>query len=73
MAEIAKCKLDFVGEQEVRWDWEALTQQVNDEVKEDEICRACSMHVAKRNSCNALVGKPEGKRPLEILKLWVGG
>jgi hypothetical protein len=26
--------------------------------------RACSKNGEKRNSCRALVGKPEGKRPL---------
>jgi hypothetical protein len=36
-----------------------------DIVKEDEIGRACSMNGDKRNAYRILVGKPEGKRPLE--------
>jgi hypothetical protein len=31
----------------------------NDEVKEDEVGRACSTHREKRNACMILVGKPE--------------
>jgi hypothetical protein len=31
-------------------------------VKEDEIGRACSMMVEKRNAYRTLMGKPEGKR-----------
>jgi hypothetical protein len=58
-----------VGVQEVIWDWEALIQQANDEIKEDEMCRACSMHVAKSNYFSALVGNPEGKRPLGLIKI----
>jgi hypothetical protein len=34
-------------------------------VKEDEIGRACSTNGEKRNAYRILVGKPEGKRPLE--------
>jgi hypothetical protein len=37
---------------------------LNDQVKEDEIGRACSTHGEKRKSYSVLVGKPEGKRPL---------
>jgi hypothetical protein len=36
----------------------------NDEVKKDKLGRACSAHDEKR----ILVGKPEGMRPLEILR-----
>jgi hypothetical protein len=35
-----------------------------DEVKEDEMGRACSTNKARRNAYRILVGKPEGKRPL---------
>jgi hypothetical protein len=35
-----------------------------DQVKEDEMGRACSMHGAKRNAYRILVGKPEGRSPL---------
>jgi hypothetical protein len=38
---------------------------LNDQIKEDEIGRACSTHGEKRNACRILVGKPDGKRPLE--------
>jgi hypothetical protein len=33
-------------------------------MKEDNMGRACSTNVTKRNSYRILVGKPEGKRPL---------
>jgi hypothetical protein len=37
----------------------------NDQVKEDEMGRACSMNeVDGRNAYRILVGKPEGRRPL---------
>jgi hypothetical protein len=36
----------------------------NDQVKEDEMGRACSMNGEKRCAYRILVGKPEGKRPL---------
>jgi hypothetical protein len=36
----------------------------NDQVKEDEMGRACSTKGAKRNAYRILVGNPEGKRPL---------
>jgi hypothetical protein len=39
-------------------------RQVYDEVKEDEMDKACSMNGAKGNECRVLVEKPEGKRPL---------
>jgi hypothetical protein len=35
-----------------------------DQVKEDEMGRACSMNVEKRNVYRISVGMPEGKRPL---------
>jgi hypothetical protein len=35
-----------------------------DQVKEDEMGRACSTNGEKRNAYRILVGKPEGKRPL---------
>jgi hypothetical protein len=35
-----------------------------DQVKEDEMGRACSTNGEKRNGYRILVGKPEGKRPL---------
>jgi hypothetical protein len=37
----------------------------NFQVKEDEMGRACSTNGEKRNAYRILVGKPEGKRPLE--------
>jgi hypothetical protein len=36
---------------------------LNNQVKEDEIGRACSTNGEKRNAYRLLVGKPEGKRP----------
>jgi hypothetical protein len=36
----------------------------NDQVKEDEIGRACNTTGEKRNAYRILVGKPEGKSPL---------
>jgi hypothetical protein len=36
----------------------------SDQVKEDEMGRACSTNGGKRNAYRILVGKPEGKRPL---------
>jgi hypothetical protein len=35
-----------------------------DQVKEDEMGRACSTHEDKRNACRDLVGKLEGRKPL---------
>jgi hypothetical protein len=37
---------------------------LNHEVKEDEMGRACSTNGEKRNAYTILVGKPEGKSPL---------
>jgi hypothetical protein len=37
-------------------------------IKEDEMGRTCSTNVAKRNTYRILVGKPEGKTPLERLR-----
>jgi hypothetical protein len=34
-------------------------------VKEDEMGRACSTNGEKRNMYRVLVGRPEGKRPVE--------
>jgi hypothetical protein len=39
-------------------------RQVYDEVKEDEMDKACSTNCAKRNVCRILKGKPERQRPL---------
>jgi hypothetical protein len=36
----------------------------NEQVKEDEMGRACSTHGEKRNAYRILVGKPEEKRPI---------
>jgi hypothetical protein len=36
----------------------------NEQVKEDEMGRACTTNGEKRNAYGILVGKPEGKRPL---------
>jgi hypothetical protein len=42
-------------------------------VKEDELGRACNTNGEKRNAYRVLVGKPEGKRPLERPRSrWVG-
>jgi hypothetical protein len=35
-----------------------------DQVKENEMGRACSTNGAKKNAYRIWVGKPEGKRPL---------
>jgi hypothetical protein len=37
----------------------------NNQVKNDEIGRACSTKGEKENAYKILVGKPEGNRPLE--------
>jgi hypothetical protein len=37
----------------------------NDQVKVDEMSRACSTHGEKRNAYRILVGKPEGKNHWE--------
>jgi hypothetical protein len=42
-----------------------ITNSINkDQVKEDEMDRACSTNGEKRNTYRILVGKPEEKRPL---------
>jgi hypothetical protein len=41
-----------------------LLQVQSDQVREDEMCRACSTNGEKRNAHRILVGKPEAKRPL---------
>jgi hypothetical protein len=44
----------------------------NDQVKEHEMGRACSMNGANRNTYKLLLGKPEGKTPLGRPRLrWV--
>jgi hypothetical protein len=44
----------------------------NDQVKEDKMGRPCSTNGENRNTYRILVGKPEGKRPLEISKrMWM--
>jgi hypothetical protein len=37
---------------------------ISDQVKEDEVGRACSTHEEKRNAYRILMGRPERKRPL---------
>jgi hypothetical protein len=37
----------------------------NDQVNKHEMSRECSTHREKRDTYRVLVGKPEGKRPLE--------
>jgi hypothetical protein len=37
---------------------------LNDQVKEDEMGRVCSMNWEERNAYRISVGKPEGKRPV---------
>jgi hypothetical protein len=37
---------------------------LNDQVKEDEMGKACSTKGEKRNAYRILLGNPEGKRPL---------
>jgi hypothetical protein len=45
----------------------------NDQVKEDEMSRACNTNGAKRNAYRILVVKPEGKRILGRPRCrWVG-
>jgi hypothetical protein len=38
---------------------------LNDQVKGDEMGKACSTNGARRNAFRILVGKVKGKRPLE--------
>jgi hypothetical protein len=38
-----------------------------DQIKK-EMGRACSMHGNERSACRVLVGKPDGRRPLERLR-----
>jgi hypothetical protein len=37
---------------------------LGNEIKNDEMGGACSMHGKKRNMCMVVLGKPEGKRPV---------
>jgi hypothetical protein len=48
------------------------THNWNDQIKGDEMGRACSTNGAKRNACRILVGKPEQKRTLgRPIRRWV--
>jgi hypothetical protein len=38
---------------------------LNEQIKEDVVDGACSKHEEKRNAYRLLMGKQEGKRPLE--------
>jgi hypothetical protein len=38
--------------------------EINDQIKENEMGRACSLNVETRNAYRIFVGKPEGRRPL---------
>jgi hypothetical protein len=55
---------------EVTGDWRKLhnaelhNYNLNDQVKEDEMGRACNTNRKKRNAYRILVGKPKVKRPL---------
>jgi hypothetical protein len=43
-----------------------------DQVKQNEMDRACSTNRDKRNACRILVGKAEGNRPLgRPRRMWV--
>jgi hypothetical protein len=42
----------------------SLFKRVVDQVKEDEMGKACNTNGEKRDACRMLVGKPEGKCPL---------
>jgi hypothetical protein len=42
----------------------SLNAHWNDQVKEDEMGRACNTHGEKKNAYGIFVGKPEGKTPL---------
>jgi hypothetical protein len=46
-----------------------VQQDAEIQVKGDEMVRTCSMHGEKRNAYPILVGKPEGKTPLEDLNV----
>jgi hypothetical protein len=39
---------------------------LNDKVKEDEMGRACTTHLVKRSAYRGLVGKPEGRKSLDV-------
>jgi hypothetical protein len=45
-------------------DFHNVYSSPSNQVKKDEIGRACSKHVENRNAYWNLVGKPEGKKPL---------
>jgi hypothetical protein len=42
---------------------------INDKVEEDEMGRECGMSGEKRNTYRLMVRKPEGRRPLGLVKL----
>jgi hypothetical protein len=42
------------------WTW---TDSLDDQVKEDEMGRACNTNAGEENAYRILVGKPKGKRP----------
>jgi hypothetical protein len=42
----------------------SIIMTYNDQVKEDEMGRACSTNEEKRSAYRILMGEPEGKRPL---------
>jgi hypothetical protein len=42
----------------------AIFNWYNDQIKEDEMSRACSTHREKMNAYMILMGEPEGKRAL---------
>jgi hypothetical protein len=45
---------------------------LHDQVKEDEMGRACSTKGEEKNAYRILVGNPEGKRPLgRPRRMWV--
>ena len=41
---------------------------MGDQIKKNEMSRPCSAHVESRSAYRVLVGKPERKRPLGILR-----
>jgi hypothetical protein len=54
---------------EITGGWRKLHNEklhnLNNQINEDEMGKPCSKNKAKRNVYRVLVGKPEGKRPLE--------
>jgi hypothetical protein len=37
---------------------------LGDKIKKNELNRECKMHAETKGACRALVGKPEGRKPL---------